>query len=338
MPRSGCSCRSTQRHAWTWLIEMPPEHRSTRLLLRRLRWSVLRPLARRANGDERSRMSGPGIEFAQVREYQPGDDVRRIDWQLTARSDRPYIREAHDERGLDVWLVVDVSPSVDWGTAQGLKRDLAVELSAVTSELLGHRGNRVGLILFADGIVGIVPPGAGHAHVERIVGRVRDEPRRPPIGTTDLAGVLAALPRMIHRASMVVLITDFLVPDGWAERLRSLARRHEVIAVRVEDPREVDLPDIGVTTFEDPETGAQLTVDTGSASLRQRFRAAAREQSMRIDATLRSCGVEVIHLGNDGGLLYTMASFLDARRRHNRPRAVLPAAAPTVRRDEVLLT
>jgi uncharacterized protein (DUF58 family) len=305
---------------------MRPELVSTRLLVRRLRWSVLRPLARRANGDEASRMFGPGIEFAQVREYQPGDDVRRIDWQLTARSDRPFVREAHDERGLDIWLVVDVSPSVDWGTAQGLKRDLAVELTAVAGELLGHRGNRVGLIMFAENIVAIVPPGAGQAHVERIVGRVRDEPRRASSGTTDLSGVLSVLPRLVRRASMVVLVTDFLVPDGWAERLRSLARRHEVVAVRLEDPREGDLPDIGITTFEDPETGVQLTVDTGDARLRERFRAAAARQSASIDATLRSCGAEVVHLGTDGGLLYAMANFLDARRRQSGPLSRLPGA------------
>ena len=128
---------------------------------------------------------------------------------------------------------------------------------------MGHRGNRVGLILFAENIVGIIPPGAGQAHVERIVGRLRDEPRRASSGATDLAGVLTVLPRLVRRASMVVLVTDFLVPSGWADRLRSLGHRHEVIAVRLEDPREVDLPDIGITTFEDPETGFQLTVDTG---------------------------------------------------------------------------
>ncbi|MBV9576971.1 MAG: DUF58 domain-containing protein [Chloroflexi bacterium] len=313
---------------------MQPESGTTRLLLRRLRWTILRPLARRANGDERSRQSGPGIEFAQVREYQPGDDVRRIDWQLTARSDRPYIREAHDERGLDIWLVVDVSPSIDWGTGRSLKRDLAVELSAVAGELLGQRGNRVGLLLFAENVVGIVPPGAGHAHVERIVGRLRDEPRRPPdAGPTDLAGVLGVLPRLMRRASMIVLVTDFLVPDGWAERLRSLTRRHEVIAVRVEDPREVDLPDIGVVTFEDPETGTQLTVDTGDTRLRQRFHDAAAQQSVRIDASLRACGAEVVHLGTDGALLESMASFLDARRRQTRPRTVVPMVPS--RPDEV---
>ncbi|HEY2592399.1 MAG TPA: DUF58 domain-containing protein [Chloroflexota bacterium] len=315
---------------------MPPEVWSNRLLLRRLHWSVLRPLARRANGDERSRMAGPGIEFAQVREYQPGDDVRRIDWQLTARSDRPYVREAHDERGLNIWLVVDVSPSVDWGTAQGLKRELAVELAGVAGELLGHRGNRVGLILFAENVVGIVPPGAGRAHVERVVGRLRDEPRRLARGATDLAGVLAVLPRLVQRASLLVVVSDFLVPDGWAERLRSLARRHEVVAVRLVDPREVDLPDIGVTTFEDPETGAQLTVDTGDARLRQRFRDAAANQSARIDATLRLCGAEVVLLGTNGGLVLAMASFLDARRRQTAPRRPSPSSQVAAgRADEV---
>ena len=309
---------------------MRPELVSTRLLVRRLRWTVLRPLARRANGDEASRMFGPGVEFAQVREYQPGDDVRRIDWQLTARSDRPFVREAHDERGLDIWLVVDVSPSVDWGTAQGLKRDLAVELAAVAGELLGHRGNRVGLILFAENVAGIIPPGAGQAHVERIVGRLRDEPRRAAYGSTDLTGVLSVLPRLVRRASMVVLVTDFLVPDGWAERLRSLGRRHEVVAVRLEDPREVDLPDIGITTFEDPETGVQLTVDTANPRLRERFREAAARQSAVIDATLRSCGAEVVHLGTDGGLLYAMANFLDARRRQSGPLTRPPGAPAPV--------
>jgi uncharacterized protein (DUF58 family) len=306
---------------------MRPESSSVRSLLRRMRWSVARPLARRMNGEERSLLLGPGVEFAQVREYQPGDDVRRIDWQLTARSDRPYVRESHDERGLDIWLVVDVSPSVDWGTDQATKREVAVELSALAGELLGHRGNRVGLLLFAEEVLGVVAPGTGRAHVERLVGRVRDEPRRSASGPTDLAGVLSTLPKLLKRPSMIVLVTDFLVADGWAERLRPLAHRHEVVAIRLEDRREMDLPDIGVVTFEDPETGAQLTADTADANLRERFREAALRQSTGIDATLRSCGVEVLHLGTDGQLLGAMAGFLDGRRRRHQPRVLEVAAA-----------
>ncbi len=297
---------------------MPPEPGSTRKLLRRLRWTVLRPLAHRPNGDERSRLAGPGIEFSHVREYQPGDDVRRIDWPLTARSDRPYVREAHDERGLDIWLVADVSPSVDWGTADGLKRDVAVDVAALAGQLLGHRGNRVGLLMFAEQTLGIVPPGAGQAHLERVVGRLRDEPRRAANGPTDLARVLTTLPRLVRRPSLIVLISDFLVTEGWVERLRPLARRHEVIAVRVRDPRESDLPDIGIVTFEDPETSEQLTVDTSSARLRERFRAAAAAQSASLDRALTACGAELLVVGTDESLLGAMAGFLGARRGQTR--------------------
>ena len=297
---------------------MPLEASSMRSLLRRLRWTVLRPLAHRANGDERSRRSGPGVEFAHVREYQPGDDVRRIDWPLTARSDRAYVREAHDERGLDIWLVVDVSPSVDWGTAAGLKRDAATELAAVAGQLLGHRGNRLGLILFADQILGIVPPGVGQQHLERIVGRLQSEPRQPARGTTSLEVVLSTLPRLARRPAMIVLVSDFLVADGWAERLRGLARRHELVAVRIQDPRELDLPDIGIVTFEDPETGSQLTVDTGDARLRERFARAAAEKAATTDRLLAACGVEVLVVGTDVSLTHAMARFLDARRSQKR--------------------
>ncbi|HET6316660.1 MAG TPA: DUF58 domain-containing protein [Chloroflexota bacterium] len=312
---------------------MPPESGSTRGLLRRLRWTVLRPLAHRPNGDERTRLAGPGIEFAHVREYQPGDDVRRIDWQLTARSDRAYVRESHDERGLDIWLIVDVSPSIDWGTAQGLKRDVAVELSAVAGQLLGHRGNRVGLLMFAEQTLGIVPPMPGLAHLERIVGRLRDEPPRPERGQTDLSAVLATLPRLTRRPSMIVLISDFLVRDGWADRLRALERRHEVLAVRLRDPRESELADIGIVTFEDPETGAQITVDTSDARLRQRFHDAAAAQAASIDGTLRACGVELLVVGTDDSLLGAVAGFLDARR-HQRRRGALSAPGSD-RADEV---
>ena len=300
---------------------MPPEPGSTRSLLRRLRWTVLRPLAHRPNGDERSRLAGPGIEFSHVREYQPGDDVRRIDWPLTARSDRAYVREAHDERGLDIWLVVDVSPSIDWGTANGLKRDVAVDVAALAGQLLGRRGNRVGLLLFAEQTLGIVPPGTGQAHLERVVGRLRAEPRRSANGPTDLARVLTALPRLVRRPSLIVLLSDFLVTDGWVERLRPLAHRHEVIAVRLRDPRESDLPNVGLVTFEDPETGEQLTVDTGSARLRENFHEAAATQSATLDRALTACGAELLVVGTDEPLLDAMAGFLDARRRqpHRAP-------------------
>ena len=294
---------------------MPREWEPTRALLRRVRWALRRPLAQRPNGVERSRLTGPGIDFASVREYQPGDDVRRIDWPLTARSDRAYVREAHDERGIDVWLVVDVSPSIDWGTALGLKRDVAVEMAAMAGQLMGRHGNRLGLVLFADRPLDVIPPAAGHAHLERVVGRLRLAPERSGMGRTDLTAALASVQRLARRPSRIVLITDFLVPDGWSPRLRQLARRHEVAAIRLHDPRERELPDIGLVTFEDPENGAQCTVDTADARMRERFAAAAVGQARAIDATLRGCGVDVLALGTDEAPARALVGFLDTRRR-----------------------
>ncbi len=305
---------------------MRPEPELQRSLLRRLRWPIRRPLAQRPNGDERSRLAGPGIEFAGVREYQPGDDVRLIDWQRTARSGRPYVREAHTDRALDVWLVVDVSPSVDWGTARGLKRDVAVELAGIAGQLLGRHGNRLGLLLFADRPLDVVPPATGHQHLERVLARLRESSPRTAHGMTDLTATLATVHRLVRRSSVIVLVSDFLVPDGWQPTLRVLARRHEIVAVRLYDPREADLPDIGVVTFEDPETGAQLTVDTGDRKLRLRFADAAAHQAQAIDRALTSVGADTLALGTDVPLLPALARFLDARRRLPRAAAGAPLA------------
>jgi uncharacterized protein (DUF58 family) len=214
-----------------------------------------------------------------------------------------------------VWLVVDVSGSVDWGTAECLKRYRAIELAAVASQLLGHHGNRTGLLLFADRPVAMVPPGAGGSHMERVVGKLRLHPRSTARGATDLAGALKAVQSLARQPSLIVLATDFLVDDGWVNPLRMLAQRHEVVAARMRDPREVDLPDVGIATFEDPETGEQLMVDTGDRRLRERFAAAAAAQGQRIDAALLGCGVDQVVLDTDRALLPVLAAFLEARRR-----------------------
>src|SRR3569833_4700587 len=161
---------------------MPTKKETNQRQLRRLSWSLLQPIATRLNGDERSRLLGSGVEFAGVRAYQPGDDVRRIDWNLTARANTPFVREAHADGAIDVWLVVDVSSSVDWGTGECLKRYRAIELAAVVTQLLGRHGNRIGLVLFADQPVAVVPPACGRAHLERVVERLRAEPRRTARG------------------------------------------------------------------------------------------------------------------------------------------------------------
>lgn len=283
-------------------------------LLRRLNWTILRPLARYLGGEERSLVRGPGMELAEIREYQPGDDVRHIDWSITARMDRPYVREANVDRALDAWLLLDISSSIDWGTAQCLKRDRAVEFATIAGQLLGRNGNRVGAMLFADQPLTIVPPGVGRAHLLQLLSKVRETPRQATRGQTDLSGALTRANSIMPRKSLVLVVSDFIVPGGWQQPLGRLAQRHEVVAARLHDPREGELPDIGLVTFEDPETGQQLTVDTGSRKLRERYRQAAQQQAEQIHADLVRCGVDELPISTETDLLPTLVRFLNARK------------------------
>ena len=290
------------------------EHESAAGLLRRLQWTVLRPLATALGGDERSLVRGPGMELTEVREYQPGDDVRYIDWNITAREDRPFVRDAHVERALDVWMALDLSGSISWGTAQCTKRERAVEFVAVAGQLLQRHGNQVGALLFADRPLGFVPPGAGRTHLLRMLGAVRDAPRQEATGRTDLCAALERLDATARRRALVLVVSDFLVPDGWQSVLRRLAQRHEVVAVRLRDPREAELPDVGLVTLEDPETGVQLLVNTGDRGLRKRFQAAAQAQAERIKADLAASGVDQVILSTDAALLPALVRYLNGRR------------------------
>ena len=321
----------TRRRAWTWGTAMwrrlPGWSRSDELdagsprasdpeaLLRRLHWTVLRPLAQRSAATSARCCAAPGLELAELREYQPGDDVRHIDWNVTARADRPYVREAYAERALDVWLLVDVSASVDWGTADCLKRDRALELAAVAGRLLGRHGNRVGALLFAERPLAVVAPAAGRPHLLRLLDALGSEKQREGAGSTDLAAALRTLEGLAKRRSTILVISDFLDAGGWQPALRRLALRHEVIAVRLGDPRERELPDVGLLTLQDPETGEQLVIDTGDRALRERFDAAAAEQSTRLDTELRSCGVEQLVLDTGSPTLPALVRFLRGRRR-----------------------
>ncbi|HEX6289639.1 MAG TPA: DUF58 domain-containing protein [Herpetosiphonaceae bacterium] len=283
-------------------------------LLRRMHWTVLRPLATHLGGDERSLVRGSGMELAEVREYQPGDDVRHIDWNTTARTDRPFVREALTERALDVWLIVDVSASLNWGTAECLKRERALEFAAVAGQLFAQRGHRLGALLFADRPLSFMPPGAGQTHLLRLLDGIQHETRHTRSGATDLAGALARVHGVIRRRSLLIVVSDFLAPTGWQTPLALLAQRHELIAVRLHDPREAELPDIGLVTFEDPETGSQLVVNTHDRGLRERFQQAALEQAARIRTDLARCGAEYLALGTDTALLPVLVRFLSARR------------------------
>lgn len=298
-------------------------------LLRRSRWPVLRRLGFHPGGDERSSLRGAGLEYSDVREYQAGDDPRTIEWNITARSDRPFVRESLPDRGLDAWLLVDITRSLDWGTARCLKRQLAIEFSAVVGQLLIGRGNRVGALLFDDRVRAIIPPSAGRTALLQLIARMERaaDGRQFPSpsgggqggGSTDLGRALTEAGRLIRRPSMMVLISDFMTPGGWQQPLSALAIRHEVVAVWITDPRERDIPDVGVVTFEDPESGEQILVDTRSANLRARFQEAAVAQRETIRADLLRARAAVAELSTAAEIVPQLVAFIkqqEAQRGH----------------------
>jgi len=282
-------------------------------LMRRGRWPVLRRLGFHPGGDERSSLRGPGIEYSDVREYQAGDDPRSIEWNITARSDRPYVRESLPDRGLDAWLLVDVTRSLDWGTARCLKRELGVEFLAVVGQLLIGRGNRVGALLFDEKVRDIIPPSSGRNALLQLIARVERRAQTSSDGATDLAQALKEAGHLIRRPSLVIVLSDFMTPDGWQQPMRTLGIRHEVVAVWVVDPREREIPDVGVVTFEDPETGRQLLVDTTDARLRSRFQAAAEAQRETLRAELRRCRVAVAEVSTASELVPQLVGFMKQR-------------------------
>jgi uncharacterized protein (DUF58 family) len=293
-------------------------------LLRRSRWPVLRRLGFHPGGDERSSLRGAGLEYSDVREYQAGDDPRTIEWNITARSDRPYVRESLPDRGLDAWLLVDITRSLDWGTARCLKRQLAIEFSAVVGQLLIGRGNRVGALLFDDRVRSIIPPSAGRTALLQLIARMERAAESPADGPTDLGRALTEAGRLIRRPSMMVLISDFMTPGGWQKPLSALAIRHEVVAVWITDPREGEIPDVGVVTFEDPESGEQILVDTRSSHLRARFQEAATAQRETIRADLLRARAAVAEMTTAAEMVPQLVAFIkqrEAQRGHRLARA-----------------
>jgi len=254
-------------------------------------------------GDYRSRGRGPGVEQADVREDVAGDDPRQIDWNLSARSDRTYVREANPDRGLDAWLILDTSRSLDWGTARCLKREAAGELVVAASILLGRRGNRVGALIFDNGLQHIIPPSSGRFARSTLIAEATRDRGPGEDGPTDLARALSQAGRLIQRPSLVIVVSDFLAPTGWQQPLKILGVRHEVLAAVVGDPRESELPDVGLLRLEDPETKRQIEVDTGNRKLRERFRAAAQEQRRQLLADLRAARAAVLELSTSEDVL-----------------------------------
>ncbi|HEY8547894.1 MAG TPA: DUF58 domain-containing protein [Acidimicrobiales bacterium] len=282
-----------------------PEH-----VLRRLELTVNRRLDGLLLGDHRGLVPGHGTETGDTRLYAPGDDVRRIDWNVTARAGDPHVRLTIAERELCTWLVVDLSASLDFGTAACTKRDLAVNVSAAAAVLAARSGNRLGAVLLTgDGLV-TVPARSGRPHARSVLHRLVTAPRADGRSPADLADAVRPLAHPNLRRGLVVVVSDFLVGAGWDRAFGMLTQRHDVLAVEVLDPRELDLPDVGVLVVADPETGRQREVRTSDAAFRERYSAAARAHRAEIAATLRRVGAEHLVLSTDRDWLVDLARFL----------------------------
>lgn len=283
-------------------------------VLKRLDWYVVRRLDGMLQGDYRSLFFGHGLDLAEVREYQPEDDVRYMDWNVTARMGEPYVRQYMEDREITAWLLLDLSGSIDFGTALMRKRDLVHDFAAVLARLLTRHGNRVGAILFSGQIDEVVPPRGGALQALRLIHQISRPDRRSTPGATNLAEVLDQAGKTLRRRSLVFVVSDFISAPGWEQSLSRLARRHEVVAVWVRDPREEEIPDIGPVVMQDAETGEQIYVETQDRKFRARFRALVEERRRHIERTFSRHGIDALLLSTEGDLVRDLGRFVLLRR------------------------
>jgi uncharacterized protein (DUF58 family) len=291
--------------------------------LRRLEWTVMRRLDGWLQGDYRTMFRGQGLDLADIREYVAGDDVRHIDWNVTARMDSPYVREYHEDREITAQFLLDVSPSVDFGTAEALKRDLLIDFVAVLSRLLTRHGNRVGAVIYGKGVERIIPARTGRMQVLRLINELQRRPRLSEAPATALADLLDTGLRSIRRRSLVFVISDFFSTPGWDRPLSLLSRHHETLAIRLVDPREREIPEIGMIVMNDAETGEHLWVDTSDRRFRKRFEDVVRKREEMLATTFRRAGVDVLELDTEMDLVRSVVRFAQMRKqRRARLRAV----------------
>jgi uncharacterized protein (DUF58 family) len=289
-------------------------------ILQRLDWQVIRRLDGLLQGDYRSLFRGNGLDFADLREYQFDDDVRYIDWSVTARMDTPYVREYLEDREITAWFLLDLSPSVDFGTSDSerLKRSVLVDFVTTLARLLTRRGNRVGAVFYGNRVERTIPARGGRVQVLRLVNDLVNQPRHPRAPFTDLTPLLEAGHRAIKGRSLVFVISDFISVPGWERALHLLSQRHEVVAVRLFDRSEVELPDVGPLIVDDAETGEQLYVDTHDHGFRQRFREASDRREANLSDAFKRSGVDAVALSTDEDLVTAIVRM--ARRRQHRRR------------------
>ncbi|MEX0851315.1 MAG: DUF58 domain-containing protein [Gaiellaceae bacterium] len=281
-------------------------------LLRALDVSIARRMEGLLAGDFRSNLLGTGSELAMIRPYVPGDDVRRIDWNVTARTNEPHVRVDLAERVLVTWLALDTSLSMQFGTADRRKADVAEGVAIALGHLATRRGNRLGIVTFGGAGPRMLPPRQGRAGLVGLLSALRDEAdeEEPAGGATSLSEGIARTSSLARQRSLVVLVSDFRGTQGWRRPLLELAGRHDVVAVEIRDPREQELSSVGLLWLVDPETGRQLRVDTRSRRLRERFAAAATAERAQVTRAITAAGVRHVVLTTSGDWLRTLVVFL----------------------------
>ena len=284
-------------------------------ILLRLDWEVIRRLDGLLQGDYRSLFYGYGVDFADLREYQPGDDIRYIDWNVTARMDTPYVRQYVEDREITAWFLLDLTPSMDFGTVQSLKRSVLIDFVTTIAQLLTRHGNRVGAMFYCNRVERTIPARSGRIQVLRLVNDLLKQPTYATSTATNLAQLLLAGLHTIKRRSLVFIISDFISEPGWEQPLNLLSQRHEVLAIRLWDPREMELPDIGPVIMEDAETGEQLYVDTHDRKFRQRFQEAAQQRQAELAESFKRAGVDALSLSTEEDLVRAIVRFAKLRKR-----------------------
>lgn len=283
-------------------------------VLRRLEWRVIRRLDGRLQGDYRTLLRGGGVDFADLRDYEPGDDVRRIDWNVTARTDAVHVRTYLEDRELTAWLLLDRSPSMGFGPTERPKELVLTELAATLARLFTRGGNRVGAILWDNRAERTIEPRSGRNQVLRLTHDLLRPPAPRGTASTELAGLFRLALSTITRRSLVVVVSDFLSEPGWERPLTMLAQRHELVVLHLYDPRETELPDAGLLVVEDVETGELLSVDTSDPEFRRRFAEVAAARQRDLEAAAARAGVQLYPVSTEEDLVAALVRLVALRK------------------------
>ena len=286
-------------------------------ILHRVEWQIIRHLDGLLQGDYRTLFYGTGVDFTDLREYQPQDDVRHIDWNVTARLNSPYVRQYVEDREITAWFLLDLSPSMGFGLVERTKERVLTDFVAALARILTRKGNRVGAILYNNRIDRTIPPRGGRIQVLRLIHELLSDSEKPVRSTTDLNELLNAALNTFKRRSLVFLISDFYSEPGWDQPLAMINQRHEMVAIRLWDPRELELPDAGLIVIEDAETGEQLTVDTSDLRFRRRFQEATGRHETQLQDNLRKAGVDLFTLSTEEDLVSAIVRMAALRKKRN---------------------